>query len=152
MMLGLMGAALTDQLTLEASAETLPQTLPDEFLKRASALDYDLRKLWVAFSRVKASYRSRDLASLWSISAVPLLVLAKGRRFQVKSLSQLRRLAPIVFAAKIRDAVSQCEFASLFLNSDGAMIGDGELWIKEVCLDQKCRSSNFLVSTTDLFG
>src|SRR5215475_322419 len=104
MMVSLTGMALADLSMLEASAGTLPQALPDEFLKRASALDYDLSKLWVAFSRVKESYQSRDLASLWSISAVPLLVLDKGRRFEVQSLSQLRRLAPIVFAAKIRDA------------------------------------------------
>ncbi len=151
-MLGLTGAALADWSTLKASAETLPQALPDEFLKRASALNYDLRKLWAAFSQVKASYQSRDLAALWRVAAVPLLVIDQGRRFEVKSLSQLRRFTPVVFAAKIRDAVAQCEFASLFLNSDGAMIGDGQLWIKEICEDARCQESKFLVSTIDLFG
>jgi hypothetical protein len=136
--------------SLEVSADPLPPGLPDEFLKRASALNYDLAKLWAEFSQVKTSYQSRNAAALWRASTIPLLVIDKGRRFKVKSLRQLRRLAPIVFAAKIRDAVGRCEFASLFLNSDGAMIGDGELWIKEICLDTECKNSKFLVSTIDL--
>lgn len=151
-MLAFAGAALEDWAASEACAEPLPPGLPDEFIKRASALNYDLAKLWAEFSQVKASYRSRNAAALWHASTVPLLVIDKGRRFEVKSLRQLRRLEPIVFAAKIRDAVAQCEFASLFLNSDGAMIGDGELWIKEICPDTECRNSKFLVSTIDLIG
>jgi len=146
------GLALGDWGTLEAAADPLPSGLPAEFLKRASALNYDLAKLWAAFSQVKTSYQSRNPAALWHVSTVPLLVIGNGRRIEVKSLRQLRRLEPIIFAAKIRGAVAQCEFASLFLNSDGAMIGDGEVWIKEICEDAECKKSKFLVSTIDLFG
>jgi hypothetical protein len=137
--------------SLEASAEPLPAGLPEEFLKRASALNYDIAELWAAFSQVKACCRSRDLADLWRVSTVPLLVIDQGKRSEVKSLDQLRGLDRIVFAAKISEAVARCRFAALFLNSDGAMIGDGELWIKEVCEDAECKKSRFLVSTIDLF-
>jgi hypothetical protein len=150
--LALSGAALGDWGAPEACAGPPPAELPADFLKRASALNYDLAKLWTAFSQVKASYRARDANALWRVSSARLLVIDKGRRFQVRSLRQLRRLAHIVFAAKIRGAVEQCEFAALFLNSDGAMIGDGELWIKEICQDTECRNSKFLVSTIDLPG
>ena len=152
MMLALASAAFGNWAAPEASAGPLPSGLPAEFLNRASALNYDPAKLWAAFSQVKASYQARDLTALWRVSSAPLLVIDKGRRFEVKSLHQLRRLVHIVFAAKIRDAVARCEFASLFLNSDGAMIGDGELWIKEICPDTECGSSKFLVSTIDLLG
>jgi hypothetical protein len=137
--------------SLRASAEPLPAGLPEEFLKRASALNYDIPELWAAFSQVKACYRSRDLAALWRVSTAPLLVIDQGKRSEVESLDQLGRLDRIVFAAKIGEAVAQCGFAALFLNSDGAMIGDGELWIKEVCEDAECKKSRFLVSTIDLF-
>lgn len=135
-----------------AAAKSLPAGLPEEFLKRASALNYDITKLWAAFSEVKSCYRSRNLAALWRISAAPLLVIDKGKRFEVASLRQLRHLGHTVFTAKIRDAIAKCEFASLFLNSDGAMIGDGELWIKDICEDARCRKSKFLVTTIDFFG
>jgi hypothetical protein len=152
MILALPGAALGDWAVPGASAEPLPAQLPAEFLKRASALNYDLAKLWAVFSQVKASYRARSANALWRVSSSRLLVIDKGRRLEVRSLRQLRRLAHIVFAARIRGAVERCEFASLFLNSGGAMIGDGELWIKEVCADRSCRNSRFLVSTIDLPG
>jgi hypothetical protein len=152
MALGLPGIAVCDFSTLEVSSAPLPSGLPEEFRKRALALNYDLAKLWAAFSRVKASYRSRNVVALWRVSRVPLLVIDNGRRFEVRSLSQLGRLSHIVFAVKIRNAVAQCNFTSLFLNSDGAMIGDGELWIRETCQGAECRNSKFLVSTIDVFG
>ncbi len=151
-MLALAGMTLSEGAGLTASAEPFPPGLPDRFLKRASSLNYDLNDLWATFSQVKASYQSRNLAALWHVSTVPLLVIDNGQRFEVKSFSKFRRLGHIVLAARIRNAVLQCEFASLFLNSDGAMIGDGELWIKEVCKDIECRKSKSLVSTVDLFS
>lgn len=150
-MLGVAGIALGDRAGAEDAAASLPPGLPDRFLKRASALDYDLNDLWAAFSQVKATYQSRSLAALWQLSLVPLLVFDNGNRLEVETLSQLRGLDSIVFAAKIRSAVLQCEFASLFLTGQGAMIGDGEIWIKQVCKDAECRTLGFLVSTVDLF-
>lgn len=149
---GLAGFALAERVGLAASAAQLPPGLPEEFLKRAAALNYDLNALWATFSQAKASYRSRNLAALWRVCSSPLLVIDEGKRHEVKSLVELHGLAQTVFAPKIRNAVLQCEFASLFLNSQGAMIGDGELWIKEICKDRECRKSKFAVSTIDLFG
>lgn len=96
-------------------------------------------------------YQSHDLAALWRVSTAPLLVIDKWARFEVESLEELRQLDRIVFAAKIAGVIAQSKFAALFLNGDGAMIGDGELWIKDVCEDAECRTSKFLVSTIDLF-
>jgi hypothetical protein len=150
--LGLAGVALPGRGDVAASAPPFPSGLPDEFLKRASALNYDLNHLWATFSQVEASYQSRNLAALWQVSSVPLLVLNNGKRLQVKSLPQLRKLGRLVFATKIRNAVLQCNFAALFLNNDGAMIGDGELWIKAACEDAKCTKTKFRVTTIDLFS
>ena len=92
-----------------------------------------------------------NLNTLWSIAAA----LQIGGLWPLARLYRTkpgRELESVIFAAKIREAVARSEFASLFLNSGGAMIGDGEGWIKETCEGAECKKSKFLVSTIDLFG
>jgi hypothetical protein len=133
-----------------AGTPPMPE-LPADFQKRAAELNYNLRNLWTTFLQVQGSYRSRDLSAFWHVSSAPLLLIDKGKRHEVNSYEELIKLANLVFDGKIRDAVMQCQFESLFLNSGGAMIGDGEVWIKEICQDPRCLRSHFAVATVDLF-
>lgn len=43
-----------------------------------------------------------------------------------------------LFNDKVIHAVTEQDYGSLFVNQDGIMFGDGELWLTGVCLDDSC--------------
>ena len=43
-----------------------------------------------------------------------------------------------LFNDKVIHAVTEQDYGSLFVNQDGIMFGDGELWLTGVCLDDTC--------------
>jgi len=43
-----------------------------------------------------------------------------------------------LFNDKVIHAVTGQDYGSLFVNQDGIMFGDGELWLTGVCLDDTC--------------
>jgi hypothetical protein len=43
-----------------------------------------------------------------------------------------------LFNDKVVTAVSAQDYGSLFVNQDGIMFGEGELWIGGICIDEAC--------------
>ena len=43
-----------------------------------------------------------------------------------------------LFNDKVVNAVTGQDYGTLFVNQDGIMFGDGELWISGICLDDTC--------------
>ena len=43
-----------------------------------------------------------------------------------------------LFNDKVINAVTGQDYGSLFVNQDGIMFGDGELWISGICIDDAC--------------
>ena len=43
-----------------------------------------------------------------------------------------------LFNDKVTTAVSEQDYANLFINQDGIMFGNGELWVGRVCVDDAC--------------
>jgi hypothetical protein len=122
----------------------------EEFRNRAAELGYNLEDLWTAFRQLKSSYESRNISDLWAVSSEPLLLINEERPVEIKSLSDMAIMNQLIFSNKVRDVILKASFSSLFLNSDGAMIGDGEVWLNEICNDQKCLSSKSLISSIDM--
>ena len=123
--------------------------VPDEFRERAAQLGYNLDGLWITFHQLQSSYESRNISTLWAVSSAPLLLIGENRRIEINSLKELEKFKQLVFSDSVRSAVMKCQFPSLFLNSEGAMIGDGEVWLKDICLDQACTLSKFAIVTID---
>lgn len=43
-----------------------------------------------------------------------------------------------LFNEKVVNAVTEQQYENLFVNQDGIMFGDGELWIGGICIDEAC--------------
>ncbi|MGA7329225.1 MAG: hypothetical protein WBX25_33255 [Rhodomicrobium sp.] len=138
-------------LAIDGEAALPMRAVPEDFRKRAAELGYNLDGLWKTFHQLQSSYESRNLSTLWEVSSAPLLIIDEDRRTEVTSLQDLNKFRNLVFSDKIRNVVMGCRFPSLFLNSEGAMIGDGEVWIKDICLNPACTRSKFAIATIDKF-
>ena len=52
-----------------------------------------------------------------------------------------------IVTPEIAQAVENQSFNELFINSEGAMFGDGQVWMTEVCLDDACSNSEVKIIT-----
>lgn len=52
----------------------------------------------------------------------------------------------------IRDVILGQAYDSLFVNQDGVMFGNGELWLTSICLDDACGRTVWLISAINLPG
>jgi hypothetical protein len=54
-----------------------------------------------------------------------------------------------IFSEKVVNAVTRQDFGRLFVNSDGVMFGNGELWISGICQDNACADSEVKIITVN---
>ena len=52
-----------------------------------------------------------------------------------------------IVTPEIAQAVADQSFNELFVSSEGAMFGDGQVWMTEVCLDDACSNSEVKIIT-----
>jgi hypothetical protein len=52
-----------------------------------------------------------------------------------------------IITPDISAAIYKQKYDALFVNSQGVMIGDGEVWITGFCLDKNCKNSDIKIGT-----
>jgi hypothetical protein len=52
-----------------------------------------------------------------------------------------------IITPDIAAAIYKQKYDALFVNSQGVMIGDGEVWITGFCLDKNCKNSDIKIGT-----
>jgi hypothetical protein len=52
-----------------------------------------------------------------------------------------------IITQDIAAAIYKQKYDALFVNSQGVMIGDGEVWITGFCLDKNCKNSDIKIGT-----
>lgn len=52
-----------------------------------------------------------------------------------------------IITPDIAAAIYKQKYDALFVNSQGVMIGDGEVWITSFCLDKNCKNSDIKIGT-----
>ena len=80
------------------------------------------------------SYRHGDF---WE-GAFPLRVNRGGRRISYKTGKELLAEFDAVFTPKVRRAILDQRFETLFGRDQGVMIGSGEVWFDHLCRNSSC--------------
>jgi hypothetical protein len=52
-----------------------------------------------------------------------------------------------IITPDIATVIEKQKYESLFINSQGAMLGDGEVWIASFCLDKGCKKTDIKIGT-----
>ena len=53
----------------------------------------------------------------------------------------------ILITPSIKDVILSQDFALLFVNQDGVMYGDGDVWVSPICIDDACERYRWLIVT-----
>ena len=119
----------------------------------ASAQAADTNSLHEAavFRQLQDAVRSSDTAAITRLFVYPSRVnRSQTSRFWVTSPAVLRRRLNEVLPDTIRRAILQQNPDSLFHNWRGSMVGNGEVWITNVCSDETGKNCRYGIAAINL--
>jgi hypothetical protein len=88
-----------------------------------------------------------DSIAVSAFISYPITVTIGGKR---KTLRQAEDLEPVyskVFTPEIIEVIVNQDYGSLFVNSEGVMFGNGEVWMSAICLDDGCNETEAQIIT-----
>jgi hypothetical protein len=98
----------------------------------------DYKELFYAFKVGLEEGKSDIVVSLVNY---PITVRIEGSEETYASEVELLAAYDDVFTDAIMEAVANQDYGDLFVNSEGVMIGNGEVWITGVCDDSACTTA-----------
>jgi hypothetical protein len=90
------------------------------------------------FDTLRAGVKTKDAAKVASVISYPITVRAAGKKLTVKTPKVFIANYAAIMKPSIAKAVEDASYGELFVNSEGAMIGQGEVWIGGTCSDNAC--------------
>ena len=76
----------------------------------------------------------------------PLRTRIGDKWVRLKTPAQFLEHYDALLPAKTRAAIAQATYEGLFANSNGVMIGDGQVWFSAVCPDKTCGSRSVKIT------
>jgi alpha-beta hydrolase superfamily lysophospholipase len=139
-------------LILFASALLAPgpgvaQAAPADFNKSIDMLVGDHVKVQGLLTDLQQSVASHNAARVAALVHYPIKVNPGKRPFIVKSPKAFIADYDRIITLDISEAILKQKYDALFVNSQGAMLGEGEVWITSFCLDKGCAKSDIKIGT-----
>jgi hypothetical protein len=129
-------------LTIQA-AQTAPTAL-DKSIDLSVGNHVEVQQILTALQQAVAKH---DAATVASLVHYPIKVNPGKKPFTVKNEKAFIKDYDGIITHDIQDAILKQKYESLFVNSQGAMIGDGEVWITGFCRDKTCKQSDIKIGT-----
>jgi hypothetical protein len=133
--------------TLLAPVSSLAQTSPTEFDKSVDQAVGDHVKVHQILTELQQAVSKHDATTVASLVHYPIKVNPGKHPFVVKNEKAFVKDYDRIITHDITAAIFKQKYENLFVNSQGAMIGDGEVWITSYCLDKGCTKSDIKIGT-----
>jgi hypothetical protein len=128
------------------AAQTNPNTLIalDKSIDLSVGEHVKVRQLLTQLQQAVAKHNAPAVAALVHY---PIKVNPGKKPFVVKNEKAFIKDYDGIITADIAAAIFKQKYENLFVNSQGAMIGDGEVWITGFCRDKSCKQSDIKIGT-----
>jgi hypothetical protein len=123
------------------------QTSTADINKSIDMLIGDHVKVQHLLTDLQQSVASHNAAGVAALVHYPIKVNPGKRPFIVKSPKAFIADYDSIITQDISEAILKQKYAALFVNSQGAMLGEGEVWITNFCLDKGCTKSEIKIGT-----
>jgi hypothetical protein len=123
------------------------QTSPADLNKSIDMLLGDHVKVQQILTDLQRSVASHNAAGVAALVHYPIKVNPGKRPFIVKSPKAFIDDYDRIITIDISEAILKQKYDALFVNSQGAMLGEGEVWITSFCLDKGCAKSDIKIGT-----
>jgi hypothetical protein len=135
------GALLPPTLT---AAQTSPTALSalDKSIDLSVGDHVKVHNLLTELQQAVAKHNAPAVAALVHY---PIKVNPGKHPFTIKNEKSFIKDYDGIITADIAAAIFKQKYENLFVNSQGAMIGDGEVWITGFCRDKSCKQSDIKI-------
>jgi hypothetical protein len=123
------------------------QASPADINKSIDMLVGDHVKVQRLLTDLQQSVASHNTAGVAALVHYPIKVNPGKRPFIVKSPKAFVADYDRIITLDISEAILKQKYDALFVNSQGAMLGEGEVWITSFCLDKGCTKSDIKIGT-----
>jgi hypothetical protein len=123
------------------------QGSPTDLNKSIDMLVGDHVKVQHLLTDLQQSVASHNAAGVAALVHYPIKVNPGKRPFIVKSPKAFIADYDRIITQDISEAILKQKYDALFVNSQGAMLGEGEVWITNFCLDKGCAKSDIKIGT-----
>jgi hypothetical protein len=104
-------------------------------------------KVHQILTTLQQAVAKHDAATVASLVHYPIKVNPGNKPFLVKNEKAFIKDYDRIVTQDIQAAIFKQKYENLFVNSQGAMIGDGEVWITGFCRDKSCKQSDIKIGT-----
>jgi hypothetical protein len=143
---GLILIACTLLLPTLTTAQTAPTTLTplDKSIDLSVGNHVKVQQILTTLQQAVAKH---DAATVASLVHYPIKVNPGKKPFTIKNEKAFIKDYDRIITHDIQDAILKQKYENLFVNSQGAMIGAGEVWITGFCRDKSCKQSDIKIGT-----
>jgi hypothetical protein len=136
--------------TLLLPTLTAAQTAPATLTALDKSIDLSVGnhvKVQQILTTLQQAVTKHDAATVASLVHYPIKVNPGKKPFTVKNEKAFIKDYDAIITHDIQDAILKQKYENLFVNSQGAMVGDGEVWITGFCRDKSCKQSDIKIGT-----
>jgi len=88
-----------------------------------------------------------DAGAVSALVSYPITVTVGGKKVTIASASAFADRYADIITPEIATVIESQNYGELFVNSDGIMFGNGEVWINGICKDDGCSAFDARVIT-----
>lgn len=96
-------------------------------------------------ARFQAGVKAHDARAVAALVSFPIEVAVGGKARSIRSGADFVAHYDAIMTDRIVAAVADEAYGDMFVNAQGVMLGDGEVWISGVCRDDACAQSDVRV-------
>ncbi len=100
-----------------------------------------------AFDAIQAALVDDDKAAFAAWVNYPITVTADGEEMSIATPEQFVEHFDNIVTDEIRTAIEQQAWAELFVNYQGSMFGNGQVWVNGICKDDTCAAFDVKIIT-----
>jgi hypothetical protein len=118
---------------------------PSEAANNCGVLGYDEERVAVVLQALKEAAASMTPDSIEPYIEYPFTARSHAKNILIRSAKDLRRAFPRMFTDRVRSAILSQSLDNAFSNYQGVMMGNGQVWIGQVCRDSECHDSKYVI-------
>jgi hypothetical protein len=138
------GTLLQPTLTAAQTSSAASTTALDKSIDLSVGNHVKVQQILTTLQQAVAKH---DAATVASLVHYPIKVNPGKKPFTIKNEKAFIKDYDRIITHDIQDAIFKQKYENLFVNSQGAMIGDGEVWITGFCRDKSCKQSDIKIGT-----
>ena len=104
-------------------------------------------KVHLVFTDLQQAVAKHDAAAVAALVHYPLRVKLHGKPAYINTPKSFTRNYDHIITPDIAAVIQNQKYEDLFVNYQGAMFGDGEVWITAFCIDNACKPPDIKIGT-----